>query len=104
MGANFKENSDDLRNSKIFDVIDKMKKYTDNVDIYEPNIKKHNWLKGYNFINKPKINYYECILVSVAHDFFKKMGYSSIKKFGNKNTIIFDIKNFLKSNQNTLKI
>ena len=104
LGATFKENSDDLRNSKIFDVIDKMKKYTNNIDIYEPNIKKHNWLKDYNFVNKPKINHYECILVSVAHDIFKKMGYGAIKKFGNKNTIIFDIKNFLKSSQNILKI
>ena len=100
MGSSFKENSDDLRNSKIFEVIDNFKKFTKNIDIFEPNIKRYQWLKNYNFVTFPKINNYHCIVISVAHNYFKKLGFKKIKSFGKKNVIIFDVKNMFDEKNN----
>ena len=46
MGLTFKENCPDIRNSKVFDVIDEFHKNKINVDVYDP------WIKDKNIINR----------------------------------------------------
>jgi len=95
MGATFKENSNDLRNSKIFEFAKKMNKHTKNIDFYEPNLNIKNYL-NFNFINYPKKNYYDCIILSVGHKQIKKIGIKNILSFTKDNNIIFDLKNIFK--------
>jgi len=98
MGATFKENSDDLRNSKIFEFAKKMNKHTNNIDFYEPNLNIRKYL-GFKFINYPKKNYYDCVIISVAHKQIKNIGIKSILSFTKKNNLIFDLKNIFKYNK-----
>ena len=103
MGATYKADCNDLRNSKSFDIYRGLLKKKCYVDIYEPNIKilKFNNRK---FIKKPKYNYYDGIVISVDHLVFKKMGLKKILSFGKRNCKIFDIKNIFPKKSNIIHI
>ena len=43
-------------------------------------------------INYPNKNYYDIVIIAVAHKIFKNIGIIQINKFGKKNCLIFDLK------------
>ena len=99
LGATFKENCDDIRNSKIFDVIKILKKNNNNINLCEPllnEMKNINSIKNIEFDKLPK-SYYDVIIISVAHKFFIKKGINKIKKFGKNKSVMFDVTNSFKS-------
>ena len=91
IGATFKENVSDTRNSKVFDLIKLFKKYHANIYIYDPHIKYLN-LKNLKLINNLKSNYYDVIVYAVDHKIFKKIKSSKIKEISKDNSIIYDLK------------
>ena len=105
MGLTFKENCPDIRNSKVFDLAKQLKKSTAKVSVYDPwvNNKIHK-LNGISLIKKPIKNNYDCIILAVAHNFFKKMGIKKIKNFTKKNHIIFDLKYIFPENFSDLRL
>jgi len=105
MGLTFKENCPDIRNSKVFDLAKQLKKSKAKVSVYDPwvNNKIHK-LNGISLIKKPIKNNYDCIILAVAHNFFKKMGIKKIKNFTKKNHIIFDLKYIFPENFSDLRL
>ena len=99
MGLSFKENCPDIRNSKIFDIIDFFLKKKIYVDLYDNNIDKKLLNKRYRslLVNHLKENNYEIIIIAVAHNEFKKMGARKIKKLGKNVSKIYDLKNIFKN-------
>ena len=97
LGVSFKENVKDIRNSKAFDVINKLgKKYL--VHIFDPVIEKKQLKDRYKkiYISNPKKNFYDVAVLLVSHDFFlKKIFYKKLKKLTKKDSLIFDIKHNL---------
>ena len=73
MGATYKANCNDLRNSKTFDMYSELKKKNCLVDIFDPYVKLSRY-KNIKFITKPFKRYYDGIIIPVEHDYFKKMG------------------------------
>ena len=108
MGVTFKENVDDLRNSKVFDIIDKLSQISEVTHIYDPLLinKKNIEINNMKFkiLQNPKLGYYDIIIISVAHDCFKNMGKNKIKMFGNKDSVIFDIKKIFKKDKRYLYV
>ena len=94
MGVTFKENCPDVRNSKIMDIYQYLKKKKVIIDLYDPIANKHEFEKLYKakLINKIRKNFYDGILISVRHLKFVKLGLNKIKKFARKESIIFDLK------------
>jgi len=90
MGATFKENCPDIRNSKSIELYKLFKKNFDQVHLYDPLIT--NGEIESKLIRKLGKNKYSCIVIAVAHKKFKEMGIKKIKKLGKKNVVIFDIK------------
>ena len=93
MGVTFKENCPDIRNSKVFELIKKMKKNF-SVDVYDPYaskkevLNKYNIkLKDYNTLSEKK---YHCILIAVSHKEFLNLDIELLCK--NKNSLIYDLK------------
>ena len=94
-GLTFKENCNDIRNSKIFDLIKMLKSYNFKISLHDPYAVKENVYSLYkeNIIewSSTKDNY-DLIILSLNHHFYHKLGlkkiYSKIKKNGN----MFDIK------------
>tara|TARA_B100000989_G_C19518096_1_gene462727 strand:+ start:1035 stop:2273 length:1239 start_codon:yes stop_codon:yes gene_type:complete len=89
MGASYKEDCNDLRNSKSLELASILNKKS-KVSIFDPHIQ---YKKKYNFVKKPKRKYYDIIIITIHHTVFfkqKKFLYkNSIKKDG----IIYDIRN-----------
>ncbi len=94
MGLTFKENCPDLRNTRVIDIIKEFKAYHANVDIYDPwaDPKEAKDEYGLDLIKEPETDTYDAIIVVVNHKQFSEMGADHIRKFGRKNSILYDVK------------
>ncbi len=94
MGVTFKENCADIRNTGVKKVIDKLKKFNCKIDLHDPWADKNEIKKTFKIIPKLKIpkNFYDAVLIAVAHKKFKSMGIKSISNFCKKNHVIYDLK------------
>jgi len=84
MGATFKENVSDIRNSKVADVVKELKSYSLNVDVADPHAESDELKHEYGFALTPQIsNDYDAVIVTVPHNAYKKLDdtyFSSITK------------------------
>ena len=99
LGLTFKENCPDLRNTRVIEIIDELKKCHANVDVIDPwasNTQAKEFF-DIDLIENPKNDYYDAILLAVSHNEFIQMGESGIRQLANKDGIIFDIKGMLPS-------
>ena len=102
LGLSFKENCIDIRNSKVFDIINYLQRKKIKIDVYDPIIDRSNITKEHkiNLLSRlEKKNYYDIIILAVPHLAFLSMGIKKIKKFGNKNLKIFDLKSVFSSTE-----
>ncbi len=97
MGLTFKENCPDLRNTGVIDIIEEMRNYNTNVQIYDPWADpaeaKHEY--GLDLIDQPIPGSYQAIIICVAHDAFREMGAEGIRALGAPNHVLFDVKHVL---------
>ena len=106
LGITFKENCPDIRNSRVVDLVSKLKSYTPNIDIFDPWVSSNESKNDFNLkiIKKPKINFYDFIIISVAHKEFISLGPSKIKSFGKKRSLIFDLKSIFEITDSDLRL
>ena len=101
LGVTFKEDCPDMRNSKVIDIIEELKDYGVNVDVYDPWVKNElesNWYK-HGIIENPLDNgkKYDAIVVAVSHKQFKAYTKDEYKFLSNGKEVIIDIKNIVKN-------
>ncbi len=106
MGLSFKENCTDIRNSKVFEIVDNLKNLNLEFDLYDPWVKKEDLKKELQefLIKYPRNNYYDAILITVGHNSFKSLGYKIIKGFGKTISVIYDLKYLLKRSESDLRL
>jgi len=94
MGLTYKENCADVRNSGIKNVIEGLKRLDCNLDLFDPwaDGKEINKTYNINLISELSQNYYQGIIIAVAHDKFKSMGIENISKLCKKKHVIYDLK------------
>jgi UDP-N-acetyl-D-galactosamine dehydrogenase len=94
MGLSFKENCPDLRNSKVIDIINELKDYNVNVDVYDPWVSAEGAQHEYGItpIQTPEAGKYDAIVLAVAHREFKELGAEGMRRFGKKDHVLFDVK------------
>lgn len=106
MGLAFKENCPDLRNTKVMDSINALKKYNINVDVYDPWVNaeaaKHEY--GITPIEKPRHDHYDAILLAVGHREFTEMGAAGLRRFGKKDHVLFDLKYVLSKTESDIRL
>nr|WP_319397861.1 nucleotide sugar dehydrogenase [uncultured Carboxylicivirga sp.] len=92
LGITFKENCPDIRNTKAIDVINELKDYDCQVDVYDPWASKEEVLEEYNLqlIDNYKECQYDAIVLNVAHKQFLKIDIDSLKK--DNHCVVYDIK------------
>lgn len=100
LGITFKENCPDIRNSRVIDVINELKEFGCNVDVFDPwadrQEVKHEYgldlIKDVELIN---IKNYAGVVLAVAHEDFVKLE-SDIKYYRqiNNSLFVYDIKGF----------
>lgn len=93
MGATFKEDVSDIRNSRVSDIISELKSYGVHLDVVDPyaNSKdlKHEY--DYELITEPKKDY-DAVIVAVSHKPYLELTEDYFKSITKPNAIIFDIK------------
>lgn len=94
MGLTFKENCPDLRNSKVIDVIQELRKLNATVDVYDPWIDVDEATKEYGITPIVALNndVYDAVIVAVAHHQIKEMGIQRIRSLCKENHVIYDVK------------
>ena len=97
MGLTFKENTPDIRNTKVVDVISELTEYGVAVEVYDPWANKEEVARTYDLdlIEHPERGAYDGILLAVAHQSFKDLGVQEIRRFGKPDCIVYDLKNIL---------
>ena len=95
MGATFKENVTDIRNSKVADVICELKSYGVKVDVVDPYADSDELEEEYDFrlIDVPADNY-DAVVVAVNHEPYMSYTEENFKQLMQKtaNPILVDIK------------
>lgn len=103
LGVTFKEDCPDMRNTKVVDIIEELKTYGCNVDVYDPlvNPKEEKSHYKHGIIDNPFKNNkkYDAIIVAVAHKQFKELKESDYNTISNEKPVIMDIKGIV-SNPN----
>ena len=96
-GITFKENSKDIRNTKVIDIINTLKEYEVNVFLNDPNANKEDVLREYDIeLTEDYTNRkYDSIVIAVNHDIFKDLKLEDLISISNGKTILFDIKGTL---------
>ena len=101
LGVTFKEDCPDMRNTKVIDIIEELKDYGTNVDIYDPWVDTEEEKKNYHhgIIPNPfeSGEKYDCIVVAVAHHQFKALTDRDYKKLSKDEPVVIDIKNIVKT-------
>ena len=92
MGATYKENSPDTRNTKIPDIYNHLNQNGISTSIYDPFADKESFEEKYNINIISKLKKYDLIILAVSHSIFKDIRLEDIKK--DSTSIIFDLKNF----------
>ena len=94
MGLTFKENCPDLRNTRVIELVEEFRGLNCNVDVYDPWVNKDEAKNKYKILplDIPKEDYYDAIILVVAHNEFREMGIEKIRKFGHNKHVIYDIK------------
>jgi len=97
LGITFKENCPDIRNSRVIDVINELKDFGVEVDVYDPWASKEEVKHEYGLDlitsdQQLETNNYDAVVLAVAHDEFKDLDITP-----NDNQVVYDIKSILKN-------
>jgi UDP-N-acetyl-D-galactosamine dehydrogenase len=101
LGATFKENCPDIRNSKVWDVVKELQKFGAVVDVYDPWASpaecRHEY--GLRPVRELQPRRYDAGVVAVAHREFRDLGAAGVRKLCKKNHVIYDIKHVFKADE-----
>ena len=86
LGVTFKEDVPDLRNSKALELLSYFNNSKFNLTVNDPFVSSD----GYKSFKEIEKNFFDAIILTVPHTFYKTK-LKSIQKMANKNGIIFDI-------------
>jgi UDP-N-acetyl-D-galactosamine dehydrogenase len=95
MGATFKENVEDIRNSKVADVIQELKNFSVNVDIIDPHASSDELHHEYGFRLTPPAEVrsdYDGVIVAVSHLPYAAKDEAYFKSVTSENAVLVDIK------------
>ena len=96
MGLTFKENCPDIRNTKVVDIIEELKDFGCQVDVYDPWVDKEEEKRTYNhgLIEDPfqSNKKYAAIIVAVSHNQFLELTKNDFASISEGSPVVIDIK------------
>jgi len=94
LGLSFKENCPDVRNTKVVDIINELKDYDCNINVYDPWVSPKDAKTEYDIslLEDVPAKKYDGVIVAVPHKLFIEMGVIKIKSFAKEKSVIYDIK------------
>ncbi|MCF6351351.1 MAG: nucleotide sugar dehydrogenase [Flavobacteriaceae bacterium] len=105
LGITFKENCPDIRNSRAIDVINELKSFELNVDVYDPwatiSAVKHEYELDLISDFKDLTKKYQTIIILVAHEEFKTLNLKSVLA---ENYVLYDVKAILPKEKSDIRL
>ena len=103
MGATFKENVEDIRNSKVADVVKEFQSYGVKVDVTDPVASSDDLLHEYGFsLTSNLSNDYDAIVITVGHQQYTALDEMWFKNHLNGEGLVVDLKGIFKSKLSSL--
>jgi len=106
MGLAFKENCPDLRNTRVVDIIQELKDYKVQIDVYDPWAEPNQAQQehGIELLKSLDQGKYDGIVIAVAHNQFKSMGTKAIHALGKVKHVVYDLKYLLPVDSSDLRL
>ena len=94
LGLTFKENTPDLRNTRVVDVVRELQDYGLDVDVHDPWANPGEAVREYGIelVEVPQAATYDAVVLAVSHHQFLEMGVERIREFGMVDCILYDLK------------
>ncbi|MGE8561056.1 MAG: nucleotide sugar dehydrogenase, partial [Acinetobacter sp.] len=106
LGLSFKENCPDIRNTRIIDIVNELKEYHTQIDVYDPWVDaaeaEHEY--GIRPISNLENGKYDAVILAVAHHQFKDMGVDAIRALGKADHVLYDLKYVLSQAESDLRL
>ena len=106
MGLTFKENCPDLRNTRVIDIVEELKDYKVQIDVFDPWADpaqaQHEY--GITPVQNLAPGAYDAIILAVAHHQFKTMGAQAIRALGKPEHVLYDLKYLLPVDGSDLRL
>ena len=101
MGLTFKENCPDLRNTRIIDIIFELRQFGVRVEVHDPwaASAEANEIYGIELTKDLQPGKYDAVILAVAHDEYRELGLSEIRKLGKPAHLIYDLKSVFDKEQ-----
>jgi UDP-N-acetyl-D-galactosamine dehydrogenase len=105
LGATFKEDVSDIRNSKVIDVVNELKSFSVHVDLVDPHADSDEMTHEYGIgLTENPGKDYDAIIVAVNHNEYKSMNEADFKKhLKNETGVFIDVKGIFKNKINDLE-
>ena len=106
MGLAFKENTPDVRNTRVIDIIRELQDFGAQVDVWDPWISPEVAKSEYHIdlVEQPAANLYDGLVLAVAHREFVAMGGEQIRSLCLPDAVIFDVKWLLPRSASDLRL
>jgi len=106
LGLAFKENTPDLRNTRVIDIVRELAEFGVAVDVSDP------WIDageardeyGLELVEAPEAGAYDGIVLAVAHRQFLELGAERIRAYGVEDAVLFDVKAALTKGEADLRL
>ena len=94
LGLAFKENCPDLRNTRVIDIVETLRRDNLQVDVHDPWVEateaRHEY--GLDLVAAPEAGMYDAIIVAVGHRQFHDLGAAGIRAYGKSSSVLYDVK------------
>lgn len=105
LGLTFKENCPDTRNTKVVDIIDELKSYGIDVELYDPWIDQDLASQDHGMTILSNIGTgYDAVILAVAHTVFADLSPDKVRAMCRPDHVIFDIKSVLPQADDILRL
>lgn len=104
MGFTFKENINDVRNTKVIDILNQLKTYGYSIDVHDPHALPDDVREEYGIeilTSLPKDKRYDCVALSTAHNSYREMTAGAVESLlgtqkPDVKPVVYDIKGIWK--------
>lgn len=98
LGFTFKENVPDIRNSKVYDLVQTLRAHGAEVDVADPLAHSEEVRAEYGLdLVEPAESAYDAIVVAVAHDAYRQLTDSDFRRWAKGQALLVDIKGIYRS-------
>lgn len=106
LGFTFKENCPDIRNTKVMDVYNTLRRFAPDITIYDPLVDQEEAWREYSVNVETELSHlrpggYDAIIACVAHSRFADLDIEALRM---KKAVVFDIKGCLNPRYVTMKL